>query len=325
MLDRRQLMLGTAAAVAASATSASAQAYPNREVTLIVPWNAGGSNDIMARALQPLLKEQGISIIVENVAGATGTVGMRRVAAAAPDGYTIGMGTSSTLAVIAQGKTPLKNEDFTHLARISTDPLMLLVPAKGPHQTIEQFIAHMKQNPGKVSIGTPGTYNVNHIFAAMTAKAAGVEYTNVPYPGGAKVVGDLTGGHIQAGVLKPSETIAQIQDNLIKPLGVFANERLAVFPDVPTFKEKGIDVFPYGPIVQMAYLAGPANLPPEIRERIIGAFRKAMLDQRFKTFSDQNSFLVDDLTGKALDEEVGKVAKALKAVAEQVFPKEASN
>lgn len=293
--------------------------FPSREVTFIVPWNAGGANDVMARALQPLLKEQGINIVVENITGATGVVGMRRVAASDSDGYTLGMGTSSTLAMIAQGKAPLKNENFTHLARVSIDPLMLLVNAKGPHKTLEAFLTHMKKNPGKISIGTPGTFNINHTFAAMTARAAGVDYVNVPYTGGAKVVGELMGGHLEAAVLKPSETLSQIQEGLLLPIGVFADQRLAALPDVPTFKEKGFDVFPHGPMVQMAYVAGPANLPPAVRERLTNAFRAAVHDQRFKDFAEKNSFLIDDLTGDALTKEVEKVADALRTVATQVF------
>src|SRR3954453_17266302 len=89
--------------------------YPQRDVTFIVPWNAGGSNDVAIRALDPILREHGIKIVIENVVGATGTIGMRRVAGSAPDGYTLGMGTSSTLALIAQGKTPLTNAQFTHI------------------------------------------------------------------------------------------------------------------------------------------------------------------------------------------------------------------
>jgi tripartite-type tricarboxylate transporter receptor subunit TctC len=307
--------LGTAAAQAQAA-------FPQREVSFVVPWNAGGSNDVAARALEPLLKERGISIVVENVVGATGTIGMRRVAAAPPDGYTVGMGTSSTLALIAQNKTPLKNDQFTHLVRVSVDPLMLLVPATSPHKTLEDFLVHMKKNPGKVTIGTPGTYNLNHIFAAMTARAAGVDYINVPYTGGSKVVADLLGGHADAGVLKPSETLGQIREGLIKPIGIFANERLSLFPDVPTFKEKGFDVFPYGPVVQMAYIVAPAGLPADVRGKLIAAFRGALQDPRFKAFAEQNSFLVDDLTGDGLTAEVEGVAKALGTVAAQVFPKE---
>jgi tripartite-type tricarboxylate transporter receptor subunit TctC len=296
--------------------------FPSREVSFIVPWNAGGSNDIMARALQPILKEQGVSIVVENVAGATGVIGLRRVAGAEPDGYTLGMGTSSTLAVIAQGKAPLRNDSFTHLIRVSTDPLLLLVPAKGPHQTLEAFLANLKANPGKVSIGTPGTYNLNHIFAAMTARVAGAEYVHVPYTGGSKVVGDLTGGHVQAAVLKPSETLPQIQEGLIKALAVFGDERLQALPDVPTFKEKGHDVFPFGPVVQMAYVVAPPNLPQAVQAKLISAWRAAIHDPRFKTFAEQNSFIVDDLTGDALTKEAEKISGAIKTVAEKVFPPE---
>jgi tripartite-type tricarboxylate transporter receptor subunit TctC len=308
---------------ALQATASYAQpAFPQRDITFIVPWNAGGSNDVAARALDPILREQGIKIVIENVVGATGVIGMRRVASAAPDGYTLGMGTSSTLALIAQNKAPLKNADFTHIARVSTDPLMLLVSSKAPQKSLEDFIGYMKANPDKVTVGTPGNYNLNHIFASMTARAAGVNFVNVPYTGGSKVVADLLGQHVDSGVLKPSETLGQIQENLLKPLGVFANDRLEMFPDVPTFKDKGYDVFPYGPVVQMAYVVAPANLPAEVRTRLITAFRAAILDPRFKEFAKKNAFLIDDMTGDALTKEVDDVAAALGTVAAQVFPKE---
>ncbi len=296
--------------------------YPQREITFIVPWNAGGSNDVAARALDPILREHGIKIVIENVVGATGVIGMRRVASAAPDGYTLGMGTSSTLALMAQGKAPLTNAQFTHIARVSTDPLMLLVSTKAEQKSLDDFIKYLKGNPDKVTIGTPGNYNLNHIFAMMTARAAGVNFVNVPYTGGSKVVADLLGQHVDSGVLKPSETLGQIQEGLLKPIGIFANERLEMFPDVPTFKEKGYDVFPYGPVVQMAYVVGPANLPDDVRTKLVTAFRAAIQDPRFKEFAKKNVFLVDDLTGDALTKEVDNVAATLGTVASQVFPKE---
>jgi tripartite-type tricarboxylate transporter receptor subunit TctC len=322
MIQRAAIAVACVVAALQSTAGLAQSNFPQRDITLIVPWNAGGSNDVAARALDPLLREHGIKIVIENVVGATGTIGMRRVAGAAPDGYTIGMGTSSTLALIAQGKTPLKNTDFTHLARVSTDPLMLLVSSNAPQKSLDDFISFMKQNPDKVTIGTPGNYNLNHIFASMTARAAGVNFVNVPYTGGSKVVADLLGQHVDSGVLKPSETLGQIQENLLKPLGVFANQRLEMFPDVPTFKDKGFDVFPYGPVVQMAYVVAPANLPADIKAKLISAFRAAIQDPRFKEFAAKNAFLVDDLTGDALTKEVDDVAVALGAVAEKVFPKE---
>jgi tripartite-type tricarboxylate transporter receptor subunit TctC len=141
----------------------------------------------------------------------------------------------------------------------------------------------------------------------------------VPYTGGSKVVADLLGGHVASGVLKPSETLGQIQEGLLKPIGIFANERLEMFPDVPTFKDRGYDVFPYGPVVQMAYVVAPAGLPAEVRTKLITAFRAAIQDPRFKEFSKKNAFLVDDLTGDALTKEVDSVAGALGTVAAQVF------
>jgi tripartite-type tricarboxylate transporter receptor subunit TctC len=322
MIQRAAIAVACVVAALQSTAGLAQSNFPQRDITLIVPWNAGGSNDVAARALDPLLREHGIKIVIENVVGATGTIGMRRVASAAPDGYTIGMGTSSTLALIAQGKTPLKNTDFTHLARVSTDPLMLLVSSNAPQKSLDDFIGYMKSNPDKVTIGTPGNYNLNHIFASMTARAAGVNFVNVPYTGGSKVVADLLGQHVDSGVLKPSETLGQIQENLLKPLGIFANERLEMFPDVPTFKDRGFDVFPYGPVVQMAYVVAPANLPADVRTKLITAFRSAIQDPRFKDFARKNAFLVDDLTGDALTKEVDSVATALGTVAEKVFPKE---
>ncbi len=120
-------------------------------------------------------------------------------------------------------------------------------------------------------------------------------------------------------MLKPSETLGQIQEGLLKPIGVFANERLEMFPDVPTFKDRGFDVFPYGPVVQMAYVVAPAGLPADIRTKLITAFRAAIQDPRFKEFAKKNAFLVDDLTGDALTKEVDSVAGALGTVAAKVF------
>ena len=261
MIKTAAVALACLAATLQATASHAQSGFPQRDINFIVPWNAGGSNDVAARALDPILREQGIKIVIENVVGATGTIGMRRVASAAPDGYTLGMGTSSTLALIAQGKTPLKKTDFTHLARVSTDPLMLLVSTKAPQKSLDDFIGYMKSNPDKVTIGTPGNYNLNHIFASMTARAAGVNYVNVPYTGGSKVVADLLGQHVDSGVLKPSETLGQIQENLLKPLGVFANQRLEMFPDVPTFKDKGFDVFPYGPWSRWPMSSLPPTCP----------------------------------------------------------------
>jgi tripartite-type tricarboxylate transporter receptor subunit TctC len=317
---RRTVLLGLAGMAAVfAAEPVAAQNFPTREIRVIVPWNAGGSNDIMARFLQPLLEKKGIRFVVENVPGGTGAVGLGQVATARPDGYTLGLGTSSTLAIIAQGKAPLKNEQFTHLVRFSEDPLILLVSGKSGHKTLNDFVAHLKANPGKVTIGTPGANNINHIMAAMTARGAGVDYRHVPYPGGSRVVAEIMGGQVEAGTLKPSETMQQIQSGDLRPLGAYADKRLDVLPNIPTLSEAGINIYAYGPITQMSYLVGPANMPAAVKAKLIEAFRSAVTGPEFQEFAKKNGFLVDGLSGDALETTVRQVGGALGEVAKQVF------
>ena len=311
--------LAASCLAAASFASAAAEPFPSKEIRFIVPWNAGGSNDIAARTLGQLVAEQGVRVIVENVPGATGSIGLSKVANAEPDGYTIGMGTSSTLALIAQNLTTLRNDQFAPVARVTIDPLILLVPAGSPHATVEAFVAHLKKNPGKVSIGTPGNNNLNHIFAVMSGRVAGVDVLAVPYTGGSKVLADLAGKQIEAAVLKPSESKAQIDGGLVKPIAVFANERLKALPDVPTFREKGLDVFPYGPLVQMAYIVAPAATPPATRERLIAIFGRAIQSAKFKASAEAGGAVVDNLTGAALVREIDSVQKSLNEVGKKVF------
>lgn len=322
MKHSRRLILAAMAGIAGMAAMPGAfaqSAYPEREIRWIIPWNAGGSNDIMARFLQPILEKEGFNVVIENVPGGTGAIGMGQVATAKPDGYTIGNGTSSTMSIIAQGKAPLTDDQFTHVVRVSVDPLMLLVPGNSEHDTVEEFIAHMKENPGEVTIGTPGTGNLNHIFAAMTARGAGVDYRHVPYPGGSRVIAEMMGNQVEAGVLKPSETIEQIKSGDLKPLAVFGDERLDVLPEVPTFAEKGIEVFPYGPVVQMAYIDAPAGLDPEVRNKLADAFVSAINSPEFQDFAAKNGFVTDPITGEELDKEIADVSKAIAEVAGQVF------
>lgn len=322
MISRHRFLRCATAAAAALTVGAAAFAqdtFPSKEIRLVVPWNAGGSNDIAARALADILMKKGVRVIVDNVPGATGSIGMQKVANAPADGYTIGMGTSSTLALMAQGLTPLKSEQFTPIARVTTDPLTLLVPAGSPQGTLDAFVAHVKKNAGKVSVGTPGSNNLNHIFAVMTGRVAGADVNVIPYTGGSKVIADLAGKQIDAAVLKPGESKPQIDGGLVKPIGVFANERLKVFPDVPTFKEKGFDVFPYGPLVQMAYLVAPAKLPEDVRTKLTALFREAIQSAEFKAVAAQGGALVDDLTGAALATEIAGVEKSLAVVGKQVF------
>ncbi len=137
--------------------------------------------------------------------------------------------------------------------------------------------------------------------------------------GGSRVIADLAGRQIEAAVLKPSESKAQIDGGLVKPIAVFANERLRALPDVPTFRERGFNVFPHGPLVQMAYIVAPANLPPAVRERLTQIFSRALQSAKFKAWAEGGGAVVDDLTGGALASEINNVQKSLNEVGSKVF------
>lgn len=316
MLTRRQIIL---LASAASVLDAQAQeSYPSKTITFVVPWGVGGSNDIISRSLASILGDQGFNVIVENQPGAMGAIGLQKVANAPADGYMIGLGTSTTLGNIALNKTSLRNQHFDHIARVSLDPFLLVVPAQSKIDTLEQFIDLMKKTTGGVSIGGNGDFNIAHILAAMTARSVGSPFVYAPYPGGSKIIIDLLGGHLQSAVLKPSDCKPQLDSKRLKAIGLYAKKRLLQLSSVPTFAEKGIDVFNLGSVLQMSYVVAPKGLPIYIREKLIQAFRKALNDDRYKSLSNQYAFIVDDLTGEDLMLEVNDVGAAISAVIEKI-------
>jgi tripartite-type tricarboxylate transporter receptor subunit TctC len=297
----------------------AAESFPDRPITLVVPWNAGGSVDLTGRKLSDILGRDGVKVVVENLAGASSTIGLSKVAKAAPDGYTVGLATSSLMGVIAQDMTKLRVDDFTALNQTTVEQLLLVVPAASPANTIEDFVKLMKETIGSLSIGTPGNNNVSHTFASMLANAVGVQYTNIPYTGGAKVLVDLGGNHIDAGVLKPSETIGQIKSGLIKPIGVFSKSRVDILPEVPTFEEKKIDVFPYGALEQMSYLVAPKGLPDDVAGKLRDIFGKAIQSPAYQEFAAQYGMKVTDLQGDALQKEAVAIQETFNTVAPKIF------
>jgi tripartite-type tricarboxylate transporter receptor subunit TctC len=315
------LLVALCVAIPLSSVQAASPAFPNKEIHMIVPWSPGGSVDMTARMMQKIAAEDNIRIIVDNVPGAGSIIGLTKVASAPADGYTIGIATSSLLALIAQDMTKLRNEQYTYLNQVSLEQLLLLVAKGGPAQTMEEFIALMKKNPGKISIGTPGNNNLNHIFAAMVAKASGVDFVNVPYPGGSKVISDLSGKQIDGAVLKPSESRAQIEAGMVKPIGVFSTVRNTMLPDVPTFKEKGHDVFPYGPLEMFSYLVGPANLPADVTAKLTSIFKKVMVSAEYAKFAKENGFTSADVNGDTLQKKVYGIQKTFNDVAPKLFKK----
>jgi len=323
-VTRRRALLAAPAILAAGSLpgtrhAAAQGAYPNRDIQLIVPWAPGGGTDILARQMQPLLLKEGLRTVVENAAGGSSVVGMQRVANARPDGYTLGLGSSSLLALMAGGTIALRNAQFDNLVRVTEDPFMLLVSTKSPWQDLGSYVAAMKEKEGGMSIGASGTQGtVPHLLSVSMAKAAGAEYVYVGYPGGSAAITDVMGGHVDSIILKPNETLPQIRDGALRPLAAFTTQRIAQLPEVPTFAERGVDVFPHGPLVQMTYLAGPAGLPAPVREKVSAAFGAAVRSPEFQRFADENGFLADGLSGQPLSGLIDGVQGAIKAVGGQL-------
>lgn len=317
-----------AAAVALAATAwmgasaHAADAFPSKPITLIVPWNAGGSVDLTARKLSDILGKSGVTVVVENVPGASSTIGLTKVANVAPDGYTVGLATSSLMGAVAQDMTRLRVDQFKALNQTTIEQMILVVSKSSPVNTIEEFVALMKKKPGGVSIGTPGNNNVNHTFAAMLARANDVSFINVPYTGGAKVLTDLAGHQIDGAVLKPSETLSQINGGLIRPVGVFSHERVSILPKVPTFAEKKIDVFPFGALEQMSYLVGPKGLSAERAQQLQELFARAIASDAYQSFAREYGMKVSDVRGDELQKQVVAIQNTFNTVAPKIFTKQ---
>lgn len=278
--------------------------FPKKEITMIVPWNAGGGNDVAARKLQVILKEQGISSVVKNVPGGNGVVGISEVMTSKPDGYTVGLQTSTTLSSMALGKSKIKPEQLSNIALMVDEPHVMIVKGDARWNSLKELVEYMKANPNKVTVATPGTNNVNHAVAAMLGVTANVQYLHVPFDGGALVIPQILGGHVDVAVLKPSEVVAQVKDKKFKALAVNDDKRLAVLPDVPTFKESGYDLFKAGPVKQMTFLVGPAGLDPKVRDRLIEIFNKAIQADAYQKLAKDSGFITPQKTPAELDKDV---------------------
>jgi len=256
--------------------------YPTKPVTLVAGFGAGGATDLLARAMASgVSKQLGQTVVVENKPGASGTIGTDYVLKAKPDGYTL-LATSSgnfTSTPMVQGAPYDPNKDVRHIITIANHPILFLVHADSPWKTIEEFIAYVKQNPGKVKYGQNSPGGTAHMALEMFRKAAGLDMKMIPHGGGgAESIAALLGKHVEVGIMHPQEVAEHIKTGKMRALVVFSEKRLKSMPDVPTAKEKGYDVVlgvPKG-------IAAPAALPDDIVKKLHDAFKKMMDDEDFK-------------------------------------------
>jgi tripartite-type tricarboxylate transporter receptor subunit TctC len=272
----RRLVLAIIVAGAA-ACAAQAQTYPAHPVTLIIPFAPGGSTSIVGRVIaEKMAQTLGEKIIVDNRPGAGGTVGTRSVAISAPDGYTIGLGYTGTLAIgptlySKAGYDPRK--DFSPIGLIGSAPNSLVVNPSFPATSVAELIAYAKANPGRVNFGSAGAGTASHITGAYFAKAAGITLAHVPYKGTGPALVDVIGGHIPMAFAPIPATHANVAGGQLRALAVTSAARSSLLPEVPTIAESGLPGFD----ASLSYgLIAPAGTPRPIIERLNKELRAAL-------------------------------------------------
>jgi tripartite-type tricarboxylate transporter receptor subunit TctC len=265
------------AAIVGLPQSVRAEDYPNRPITLIVPFPPGGSTTVMARNVaDQLATSLGQQIVVDNRGGAGGTIGTRAMAKAAPDGYTIGLGYTGTLAIGPNlysnvGYDPRK--DFSPIGRIATAPNTLVVHPSFPAKTIQEFIAYAKANPGKVSFGSAGIGTVSHVCGEYFASSTGIKLVHIPYKGTGPALSDLIGGHIPAAFAPIPATYENSKSGTMRMLAVTSLTRSTLAPEIPTIAEQGVPGFE---AVLRYALVGPAGMPRPVIEKLNKALNAAL-------------------------------------------------
>ena len=285
---RRTILLAAASGMAGAMLpvgAALAQSnYPNRPITFICPWPAGGTADITMRVLAKIMSQQlGQPVIFQNSAGASGMIGARAIAVAKPDGYTIGQIPLSVTRFAQLGTVafdPLK--DFTYLARTSGQTFGVVVRDESPFKTLADLVNAAKASPGKLTYATAGVAGATHVGMEEFLLAAGAKMNHIPYKGGAPALADLMGGQVDA--LADSSSWAQyVESGKLRLLATWGEKRPPRFAKVPTLKDAGYDVVVDAP----NGIGAPAGLDPQVADRLRDALRKSVQSAEFKAACDK--------------------------------------
>ncbi|NPV44264.1 MAG: tripartite tricarboxylate transporter substrate binding protein [Firmicutes bacterium] len=263
--------------VGCSKNEPEAEKFPTDNLKIIVPFNPGGAVDVTCRFIAEIAPDylNGHKIIVENMPGGGAVIGQTFVSKAEPDGYTILAYTSSVVTNPMTKTTTYTHKSFQPVAMYCFDPEVLVVPAGSKFNTLEEFLEYAENN--EVSVCTPGHSTSHHIAGMILQNRLGLKFNYIHNEGAAMQVQQLLGGHVDAGLMAFGEAQGQIKDGTLKALGVMHDERRSDFPDVPTFKEKGVDIL-YG---AWRGLAVPKDTPDDVVNTLAEAFKGIINDQRF--------------------------------------------
>lgn len=275
--------------------SAALAEYPEKPIEVIVGYSAGGGTDVMARTAAPFIEKhlgEGASLVVKNMPGASGQIGVTEAAHADPDGYTLGtFNLPGMMARTIDREADYDRDSFTYLANVVNDPNVIVTSKASGLDTLDKLLAQARENPLAVTVGMSSLGGDDHFALIKLQNATGTEFTIVPFKGSAPARTALMGGHVAMGILNISE-VAEFQDQL-NVLGVAAAERSRFAPDLPTFREQGLDLVNGA----MRGFIAPAGLPEDVKARLIAAFAELKDDQAFQDAMAATANPVEIVTG----------------------------
>ncbi|WP_434032669.1 Bug family tripartite tricarboxylate transporter substrate binding protein [Cupriavidus sp. a3] len=293
------VVLGLPALLGGAAT-ASAETYPSRRIELIVPWQAGGGADVVARALSAAAaKHLPQPIVVINKPGATGSVGLGEVVHAKPDGYKLVLSSSELTFLNYLGLAKFTYQDLVPIARLNADPAAVAVRAEAPWSTIEQFVADARKPDANIRVGNAGQGSAWHMAAAALADKTGAKFNHIPYAGGAPATLALLGGHIDAVTVSTAEVFTHVAAGKLKVLAVMADKRVSGFENVPTLKERNIDLS----MGIWRGISAPKGTPPEViavlKTAIVKSVQEPVMRQTLEKLHFSTDTYADDVTLQA--------------------------
>jgi tripartite-type tricarboxylate transporter receptor subunit TctC len=277
----KKTLIGLALAMAATVSAFAA--YPDKTVTMVVPFPPGGSTDAIARVIGQKLSEKfGQSFIIDNRAGATGTIGAAFVKRAPADGYTLFVSSLGPFVIaphLMKGVQYDALKDFDPITIAVQAPNVLVVPANSPDKTVAELLAHLKKNPGKVSFASSGNGSSDHLSAELLWQQTGTEGLHVPYKGGGPAINDLLGGQVDAAFVNINSIIQQIKAGKVRALAISSDKRSPLLPDVATLQEQGVK----GAEVQSwQAIAAPKGIPADVKAKLHDAIVAALNDPSVK-------------------------------------------
>jgi len=322
-MNRRHLLAFALAGVAAASTPhaiAQSTAYPDKPITMIVPFPRGGVADTVARPVAEALgRELKQPVVVENRAGAGGALGIGVAARAPADGYTVLLSLSSISILpeadkILDRKPAYQLSQFKPIARFTADPTVLVVRADAPWKTFADFIADVKRNPGKYNYGSSGNYGTMHVPMEMLKAQAGFRMTHIPYTGAGPAVVALLGGQVDALASGPSTVVQQIQGGKLRALAHWGDHPLSALPDVPSLKQLGYPVR----FAQWSALFVPAGTPDDVIKKLRAASAKAAADPSVRRVIAKAGSPIEYLDAPEFqaywDADAAEMTKAVRAV-----------